>query len=119
VVNASRRRQALGDSVTSPLDNHNLEDVFVPACRVLAIGDIFSISILPGWPVGTEEVSRMASYAAARGVRLSIEGSDVIVLRKNARPLPTVRVAFWRRHLQRLAARRQSSQPQPVPGLVA
>jgi hypothetical protein len=102
--------------VTAQPVDHKLEEVIEPACRVIARGEIFSISVVPGWPFEPAEVLRLTSYAADRGISLSIDGADVIILRKGQPIAPVVPSFQWRGLLRWLRVGAAPARLTPVAG---
>ena len=102
--------------MTAQSADHKLEEVIEPACRVIARGEIVSISVVPGWPFEAAEVLRLTTYAADRGISLSIDGSDVIILRKGQPIAPAARAFQWRALLGRMRMGSAPARLSPVAG---
>jgi hypothetical protein len=84
-----------------------LEPVVLPACRVVADGQISEISVVPWIPVGSDELSRLRAYATARGVELFLDGTGAIVVRGGLAVKQTPSTAWRRRLRSRWPAPRQ------------
>ena len=79
--------------------DNKLVEVVQPACRAVASGQISVISVVPWFPVGNDELSRLQSYAASRGAALTLDEDGAIVLRGGGRTLMRAPSLAWRERL--------------------